>query len=276
MKSPIPIADCHGHIGVHPDFPAYRFSVEQMVEAMDLLNIEVLAVTSTRACYTDCPQGNREVAEALKQFPHRFRGYITVNPRPGGEALKELERWKHFHSPPLVKLHPALHHYPVNGPGYQPIWEYAHQTEAIVLVHTWDSDPECSPLLLLDVARRFSKAKILIGHSGVTWRGYLQACEVARQTENTFLDITGSQSHRTILEILVERLGAERVLFGSDMPYLEAAIGLGRVLTARISDAAKEAILRENFLRLLGEERPGMIRREPASPAERQGESSTH
>jgi predicted TIM-barrel fold metal-dependent hydrolase len=276
LKSPIPIADCHGHIGVHPDFPAYRFEVEQMLETMDLLNIEVLAVTSTRACYTDCPRGNHEVAEVIEKFPQRFRGYITVNPQPAGEALKELERWKHFHSPPLIKLHPALHRYPVNGPGYQPVWEYAHQTGAVVLVHTWDSDPECSPLLLLDVARRFSRSKILIGHSGVTWRGYGQALEVARQTENTFLDITGSQSHRTILELLVERLGAERILFGSDLPYLEAAVSLGRVLTARISDAAKEAILRENFLLLLGEEKPGEARRGPAAPRTKQAESSTY
>ena len=70
---------------------------------------------------------------------------------------------------------------------------------------------------------------------------------------NTFLDISGSQSHRTILEHCVNRIGDERVLFGSDMPYLEASMLLGRVLTARISDASKAAILRHNFLRLLGE-----------------------
>ncbi len=256
MKSPIPIVDCHGHIGVHPDFPAYQFEVEQMIETMDLLNIEIIAVTSTRACYTDCPRGNHEVAEVLKTFPQRFRGYVTVNPQPAGAAIKELKRWKHFHSPPLIKLHPALHRYPINGPGYQPVWDYANETEAIVLVHTWDSDPDCSPLLLLERARKFPRAKIVIGHSGVTWRGYGQAIEVARHTENTFLDITGSQSHRTIL-------------FGSDMPYLEAAVGLGRVLTARISDAAKEAILRENFLRLLGEEGPRDAYRDPVHQATR-------
>jgi predicted TIM-barrel fold metal-dependent hydrolase len=43
------------------------------------------------------------------------------------------------------------------------------------------------------------------------------------------------------------------VLFGSDMPYLEAAMVLGRVLSARISDEDREKILRGNFTRLLEE-----------------------
>ncbi len=253
MRSPIPIADCHGHIGIHPDFPGYKFRAQEMVRVMDLLNIESLAVTSTLACYNDCPRGNEEVQVVLRQYPQRFQGYVTVNPNPEGEALEQLERFAHFHEPPLIKLHPDLHKYPVNGPNYKPVWDYANQTHAIVLVHTWDSDPNCGPLLLQPIARQFSGARILLGHAGVTWRGYEQAIEVARSCSNTFLDITGSQSHRTILEHCVNELGAERVLFGSDMPYLEAAMALGRVLTARISDENKFAILRHNFIRLLHE-----------------------
>jgi len=254
MRSPVPIYDCHGHVGVHPDFPAYKHTPTEMIRVMDLLNIEVLAITSTRACCNDCPRGNAEVAEALKQYPQRFRGYITVNPNPPGEALHELERWTDFHTPPLIKLHPDLHKYPVTGPHYRPVWDYANQTRAIVLVHTWDSDPNCGPLRLAPIAQEFTHARILIGHAGVTWRGYEQAMQVAEVAPNTFLDIAGSQSHRTVIEAAVSRLGAERVLFGSDMPYLEAAVSLGRVLTARITDQDKELILRTNFMRLLEED----------------------
>lgn len=254
MKSPVPILDCHGHIGVHPDFPAYKTSPEEMVSVMDALNIERLAVTSTLACFNDCPRGNKEMAEAVRRYPQRFIGYVTVNPNPRGEALQQLTEYAYLHHPPLIKLHPDLHKYPVTGPNYIPIWDYAHQTHAIVLVHTWDSDPNCGPLLFANIAKQFPRARILLGHSGVSWRGYQQAIEVAKQAPNTYLDISGSQSHRTILEICVEEVGADRVLFGSDMPYLDAAIPLGRVLTARITDDAKHAILRSNFLRLLTED----------------------
>jgi hypothetical protein len=254
MKSPIPIFDCHGHLGVHPDFPACKHTAEEMLQVMDLLNIEALAISSTRACYNDCPRGNAEVAAALRAYPRRFRGYVTVNPNPPGEALRELERWSYFHRPPLIKLHPDLHQYPVTGDHYRPVWEFAQQTRAVVLVHTWESDPNCGPLLLGPIAREFSQAKIILGHSGVTWRGYAQALAVAAETPNTFLDITGSQSHRIIIERLVARVGAERILFGSDMPFLEAAMALGRVLCARISEGEREKILRRNFRGLIEEE----------------------
>src|SRR6266540_2110948 len=134
---------------------------------MDHLNIERLAVTSTLACYNDCPRGNAEVDALLKRYPDRFFGYITVNPNPPGHAIAELQRWRHFHAPPLIKLHPGLHRYPVIGPNYEPIWDYANQTHAIVLVHTWDSDPNCGPLLFVALAKMYPRARILLGHSGV-------------------------------------------------------------------------------------------------------------
>lgn len=251
MRSPIPIADCHGHLGVHPDFPAYKATPEEMISVMDHLNIEMLAITSTLACYNDCPRGNAEVDPVLRKYPERFLGYITVNPNPPGQGVAELQKWSHFHSPPLIKMHPGLHKYPVHGKHYLPIWEYAHNTDAVVLVHTWDSDPNCGPLLFPAIARAHPHARILLGHSGVTWRGYMQAIEAAESADNLYLDLSGSQNHRLILERCVERLGAERILFGSDLPFLEASMTIGRVLTANISDTAKEQILRNNFLRLV-------------------------
>lgn len=251
MRSPIPVFDCHGHIGVHPDFPAYQADADAMVAVMDQLNIERLAVTSTLACYNDCPRGNAEIEAVLRRHPDRFFGYITVNPNPPGQAVAELERWNGFHRPPLIKLHPGLHKYPVHGEHYKPIWDYANQHEAVVLVHTWDSDPNCGPLLFPPIARAHPRARILLGHAGVTWRGHMQAMEAAEAAPNLFLDLAGSQRHRLILEKCAQRVGAERILFGSDMPFLETSMTLAHVLTAKISDAEKEKVLRTNFLTLV-------------------------
>jgi uncharacterized protein len=254
MISPIPIADCHGHLGIHPDFPAYKSEPHEMLAVMDHLNIETLAITSTLACYNDCPRGNAEVEIVLRRHPSRFWGYVTVNPNPPGQGVAELERWRHFHSPPLIKLHPGLQKYPVHGKHYQPIWDYADQTAAVVLVHTWDSDPNCGPLLFPTIARAHPRARILLGHSGVTWRGYMQAIDAAKAAPNLFLDLSGSHNHRLILEHCVKEVSAERILFGSDLPFLEASMTIGRVLTAGIPDAAKEQILRTNFLNLVSKQ----------------------
>lgn len=253
MRCRIPIYDCHGHLGVHPDFPACKAAPEEVLAVMDLLNIEKLAITSTLACYNDCPNGNAEVDAVIRRYPDRFLGYITVNPNPPGQAIAELKKWSRFHSPPLIKLHPGLHKYPVHGNNYAPIWDYAEETRAIVLVHTWDSDPNCGPLLFPPIAKAHPHARILLGHSGVTWRGYMQSMEAAEAAPNLFLDLSGSQNHRLILERCVARLGPGRILMGSDLPFLEASMTIGRVLCSDISDSAKEQILRANFERLLSD-----------------------
>lgn len=253
MRSPIPVLDSHGHLRLGVKFP-YKTEPEQMLEVMDSLNIEALAVTASLACWNDCPTGNCEVDQVLRKFGARFRGYITVNPRVPGEALHELERWNHFHSPPLIKIHPSAHQYPVNGPNYAPIWDYANQTGAVVLVHTWDSHPQCSPLLFPAIGRAYPRANILMGHSGVTWRGYEQAQEAAAVAPNLYLELSGSQRNRTMLARCVNRLGAERIVFGSDMPALDPAGTLADVFSAKITDSDKEKILRYNFQRLLGED----------------------
>lgn len=164
-----------------------------------------------------------EVGEVLRQHGKRFRGCIMVNPHIHGEAWRELERWSHFHNPPLIKLHPSAHQYPVNGRGYDPVWDYANQTGALLLVHTWESHPTCGPLIFPAIARAYPKPNILLGHSGVTWKGYEQAQDAAAAVPNLYLELSGSQRNRTMLERCVNRLGAGRIVFGSDMPALDPA-----------------------------------------------------
>ena len=89
MRSPIPVLDAHGHLRLRVRFP-YKTEPEQMLEVMDALNIEALAVTASLACWNDAPNGNIEVDEMLRKHGNRFRGYITVNPHVPGEALRDI------------------------------------------------------------------------------------------------------------------------------------------------------------------------------------------
>jgi predicted TIM-barrel fold metal-dependent hydrolase len=55
-----------------------------------------------------------------------------------------------------------------------------------------------------------------------------------------------------MIERFVRELGAERVLFGSDIPLPEPAAALGRIAYARISEEAKRKILGLNIKQFLG------------------------
>lgn len=53
-------------------------------------------------------------------------------------------------------------------------------------------------------------------------------------------------------ERLVSGVGADCVLFGSDMPLFDARQELARIVTADISTESKQMILRVNAIKLLG------------------------
>mgnify|MGYP002031553846 CR=1 FL=1 len=51
---------------------------------------------------------------------------------------------------------------------------------------------------------------------------------------------------------LIEGAGEDRVLFGSDMPLMDARGMVGRIVTADISEEAKRKVLGLNAIKLLG------------------------
>lgn len=74
-----------------------------------------------------------------------------------------------------------------------------------------------------------------------------------RKYENAFLDISGTGILRLgLIEHLVNSVGADRILFGTDYPISNHDLYIHCVRTARISDADKEKIFCRNAERLLG------------------------
>lgn len=74
-----------------------------------------------------------------------------------------------------------------------------------------------------------------------------------RKFENACLDISGTGILRLgMLEHLVNAVGADRILFGTDYPISNHDLYVHVVKTARLSDAEKEKIFHLNAERLLG------------------------
>ena len=55
-----------------------------------------------------------------------------------------------------------------------------------------------------------------------------------------------------VVEQLVNEAGADRVLYGSDIPVMDPRAQIGKIITAEISDEAKRQVLGGNARRLLG------------------------
>jgi hypothetical protein len=245
------IIDCHGHLGRWNNVYLPKSDLSEIIKMMNRFGIDKLCISSFLGCSCDFRTGNDQVGAAVRKYPDRLIGYTTVNPNFPEEVAVELKRCKKEYGFVMVKIHPFCHEYPADGKAYKPVWEFANQRRSIVLSHTWEADKYCAPTMFGKIAARYPKAKIILGHSGVTYNGCEEAIAVAKRYKNIYLDIASSQPHFGILERFVDEVGAHRVLFGTDTPFLEPACQIGKVAFAKISENQKRQILGLNMKNLL-------------------------
>jgi len=91
--------------------------------------------------------------------------------------------------------------------------------------------------------------RIIMAHlTGCGVRGVL----AVKPFPNVVVDTSGAAPEAGIVEFAVEQLGAERVLYGSDVPIRDFGVALSRITGSRLDAAAKQRILYENAKELLG------------------------
>jgi predicted TIM-barrel fold metal-dependent hydrolase len=84
---------------------------------------------------------------------------------------------------------------------------------------------------------------IMAHYGGWNMRDLPEAMAVASKAPNVYIDSSGSVEWFGGFEKAVARIGAEKILFGSDFPWGNLAFMIGRVVFANISDEEKKKIL---------------------------------
>ena len=74
---------------------------------------------------------------------------------------------------------------------------------------------------------------------------------MAQAHPSLYLELCGSFTTGLWIRRMVEAVGAERVLYGSDFPFIELRYGLGRVVFAGLTPAEEELVLAGNARRIL-------------------------
>lgn len=92
--------------------------------------------------------------------------------------------------------------------------------------------------------------KIIIPHLGMLGGNPVDFLDAFKTRENVYFD-TALASPATIMNF-IEKIGHERILFGSDIPFGTMKWELEKVLSLPIRDDRREWILSKNLLRLTG------------------------
>lgn len=185
---------------------------------------------------------NRILARELARFPDRLKGYCYVNPRGGAGSMDDLRRCVEDDGMIGMKLWVATL---ADDPLVDPFLEYAAERRLIVLTHAWRKTVgqlpyESTAQHVSAVAARHPGVRFVMAHLGGQTESALEAIRAQR---NVAVDTSGTIIGAGEVALAVERLGPERVVFGSDLHHACLEANVGKILGAGLGDDALRGVL---------------------------------
>jgi uncharacterized protein len=248
------IWDLHCHLsGVTGATPDER--IAKLIDVANRMGIERLVFFMgwpfvTNPSPDEFRRQNDQVIQALSHWHDRAFGFAYLNPNYVDESLAELERC--VDKGPLVgiKLWVARR---CSDEALDPIIQCAGELKAVIYQHTWHKSNgnlagESSPADLATLASRHPTIPMICGHTGGNWEIGIRA---VRHLKNVSIDTGGSDPTAGFVEMAVRELGAERIIYGSDIGGRSFASQLAKVYGADIPEESKRLILGANLKRLM-------------------------
>ena len=242
------ILDFHAHMhqmaGIY--FPSR--SPEKMIETMKRCNTKLTVFCSHYALNYAGYEEEYNLNEA-KRFPDYFLAYHSVIPYKTDykQTIERFEKNREYYFG--FKFHCDTHGIPLTYDVYAPFLEYMDANKLPALLHTWGHSENNGVDVVKKAACRYPNAIFICGHSfHGDWR---YGAEVTRDCPNMICELTAVMDDCGAIELLCDKVGSGRILFGTDLPWFDTHHGIGAVLSADISDGDRRNIFYGNGERLL-------------------------
>jgi len=250
------IWDHHCHLdGSNTPGATLSERLEYVLRVADRMGIERLGLL-LRAAGRD-----REIEQMLER--HRRRVFcslwMTLWNQTTEASLDQVNRW--VADGPMVGIKLAGSDGVCSLPVYMPVFERAAQLRAEIAIHSFvivGGEPPrpggfvdthgSRPQDVAELAGRLPETPVVFIHSGGDWELGLPAVRAAR---NVLVEISGSFPTRGMVEMAVREVGAERIVYGSDIGGRSFASQLAKVYGASITEREKELIFSGNLRRIL-------------------------
>ena len=253
--------DAHAHVNFDPG------DIEKQIDFADRLGIERLCISKPVTNFSgtepedqdEVIRSNNQVLKAMKQFPDRVIGFMTLNPVYQKESLEEINR--------CVDLGMAGYkgytQVKINDPLYFPIIEKFIDLKMVMLMHgfcqlgvggyrmKYDAGMASNtsiPEDFVDAAIRYPEAVLQFAHigGGADWE---YECKLFKDHPNIYVDTSGSNNEENMIDFAIRHLGENRLFYGSDGSYYQ---GIGKILASNLTELQKKKIFFDNYNSILG------------------------
>lgn len=249
------IIDCHCHAGKgdgltgpwDTDAPLRDFmqwATEAGIQQVNLFS----------AFHSDYAVANANVAKIVGQNPEKFYGFAFVH------AARDAGRIK-------TMVGNAVNEYGFCG-------IKAHRYDARISREICDTARLFRIPILYDVVGEISVVELLatqypdvnfiiphLGSFSDDWRSQNGLIDFLVRYKNIYTDTSGVRRF-DILKKALDRAGSQKVLFGSDGPWLHPGVELSKIFALNLSEKENQQMLSGNFLRLISNVRKLNLRSE--------------
>ncbi len=188
--------------------------------------------------------------------------YISLDPEMGEEGAAAELSLRLKEGARGIKLHPQNQRYFPADRRLRPVYEEAQRRQLPIISHSGlhldpSTPPYARPANFREVLEAFPELNLVLAHLG---QGFLDdSFEMAGRYPNLFFDcsfvVEGSADPPAMSDedavATFRRLGADRVLFGSDWPWGHPLRDADRIRRLPLTDDEKRLILRDNARRVL-------------------------
>jgi predicted TIM-barrel fold metal-dependent hydrolase len=195
------------------------------------------------AFHSDYAVANAGLAHIVARYPDRLIGFAMVHAaRDAGRIRAMVGRAVHEWGFRGIKVHAS------DAPPTREICETARAFEVPIL-----ADVTGRAELVDLLASQYPDVTFIIPHLGSfadDWRAQQQVCDQLVRLPNVYADTSGVRRFDYIVQA-VKRAGPEKVLFGSDGPWLHPGVELHKIRMLGLPEAQEALITGGNVLRLI-------------------------
>lgn len=238
------VIDIHGHIWLGREAEDVR-AMEQAARRYGIEKILISPLGSHRPDMAEIGLLNSRAEEICRENS-LFARYVTVAPELEN-AMETLETGLQTGVVGMKLWVSCL----CDEPCCDALYVRCARAGVPVLVHTYAKTVgqlpgEATAVHMAAAARRHPDTAFIMAHLG---GNCYHGLKMIRDLPNVYVDFSGSNCRADDLPYALELLGAERILFGTDMPG-SFVMSYGQLLAADMGEEDRERIARGNALRL--------------------------
>lgn len=244
-----------GLVDAHAHLRARASAREALLTTMDRFGIErsvvvpggtvspdLLAMQIAHGGALDVDADNHGILESCGKSGGRLVPFYFANPHRGAGAYRVAGR--DFYG---LKLGPAVHGVPFGDPRVAALVAQAERFGHPVYLHCLPREP-FGVAAFVALAKAFRGVTFILGHAGVGQCDF-DAVTSIQSLDHVMFELSGGMT--AVCAEAVFRLGAQRVLFGSEYPLQDPRVEIAKLHALELGESDLRTIARDNALRLI-------------------------